>query len=358
MKTRVTRNLSDNEGVIEHAGTATKFLSLIGAGTRMPQLGADGALGDSGILVSSIVTSTNYGNILYVSPSGNNVTAQRGRIDKPYATINAAWNAAVNGDVIAIYGGTFSETVSNPTLNDGIGITLAFYGGARLIGDVLVTGRYVNIVSDGTGILDGNVFLQVGNDYSVYVSGMRRVKGLRFQKIQVFNTYEIDGDVRIVDGGANRMEISNVKLFNHTSTISAGYIFLNNIELYTWANPITVNGSPVSVFANKVRFKGTSTYLTDSRFGRNEFIDCEIKVSGNQPFINDGYTLQSQTIRRCSIDCGTAASAFVYSGGQVAQLEAVDNVHSTADLYSTPVAPPLQSMISNNRYFSNFNLLY
>jgi len=48
---------------------------------------------------------------------GNNTTAEPYRFDLPYATINAATNAALSGDLVYIRPGTYSETV---TLKDGV----------------------------------------------------------------------------------------------------------------------------------------------------------------------------------------------------------------------------------------------
>ena len=51
--------------------------------------------------------TTNLGNILFVSPNGNDSTATKGYIDKPYLTLNAAKTAAVSGDTIYVFPQTF-----------------------------------------------------------------------------------------------------------------------------------------------------------------------------------------------------------------------------------------------------------
>jgi hypothetical protein len=51
-----------------------------------------------------------YGKVLYVDISaGNNGTAVKGRIDRPYQSLTAAKAAAVSGDLIIVFPGTFDE---------------------------------------------------------------------------------------------------------------------------------------------------------------------------------------------------------------------------------------------------------
>lgn len=62
---------------------------------------------------------TKAGNVLFVSTTGVNATAVKGNAAKPYLTLDAAIAAAVAGDVIYVFSGTY-----NPTTNlfkDGVG---------------------------------------------------------------------------------------------------------------------------------------------------------------------------------------------------------------------------------------------
>jgi hypothetical protein len=51
--------------------------------------------------------TTNLGNILFVSPYGNDSTGIRGYIDKPYLTLKGARDAAISGDTIHVFPQTF-----------------------------------------------------------------------------------------------------------------------------------------------------------------------------------------------------------------------------------------------------------
>lgn len=78
--------------------------------------------------------SLSLGRILLVSKNGNNNTAEIGKIDKPFLTIQAALNAATNLDVIYILTGNYTENIScnvvlrgiildNCTINGNINLT-------------------------------------------------------------------------------------------------------------------------------------------------------------------------------------------------------------------------------------------
>lgn len=68
----------------------------------------------SRVLVHNTIIANNleYGNILFVSPFGNNALAKKGRIEKPYQTLSAAVNAAVSGDLIYVQTGTYTGTTN------------------------------------------------------------------------------------------------------------------------------------------------------------------------------------------------------------------------------------------------------
>lgn len=60
------------------------------------------------------VSSSQPNSYLWVAPNGNNATAQRGRLDLPFQTVQAAVNAAQNGDCIIVAPGVYNENVSIP----------------------------------------------------------------------------------------------------------------------------------------------------------------------------------------------------------------------------------------------------
>jgi hypothetical protein len=53
-------------------------------------------------------------NTLWVAKNGDNATAIRGRVDKPYSTVQGALNAMQTGDAIFLMPGTYTEDVTAP----------------------------------------------------------------------------------------------------------------------------------------------------------------------------------------------------------------------------------------------------
>jgi len=99
------------------------------------------------------------GNILYVDAvNGNNGTAVSGRLDLPYLTIVAALSAAVPGDAVHVYPGTYPEDVNVTT-----GISLIGIGGPER---VLITGSGVGadvvILGDGCYVHSIGVVVPIG----------------------------------------------------------------------------------------------------------------------------------------------------------------------------------------------------
>lgn len=122
-------------GVISSNATqAVVDLSRIGGGTHIPKgaglvsretvngltlIPAANSAGISAQLASRVavhnaimLNNLEYGNILFVSTFGNNATAKKGRLEKPYQTLAAAVNAAVSGDLIFVQSGTYTGTTN------------------------------------------------------------------------------------------------------------------------------------------------------------------------------------------------------------------------------------------------------
>jgi len=58
------------------------------------------------------LTNLPVGNFLFVNPLGNDGTGLREDFAFPFLTLNAAKNAAIAGDTIFVYGGTYSATIN------------------------------------------------------------------------------------------------------------------------------------------------------------------------------------------------------------------------------------------------------
>jgi hypothetical protein len=115
------------------------------------------------------VPSPSLGNELYVNAAiGNDLFAQRGRPDLPYATVYAALQAASTGDVVEVASGVYNETPFRLTLPPGV----------KLIGSgKRVTCIYGHPAATGDADLDlstDNVLSSFSTDFVISLGGYNR----------------------------------------------------------------------------------------------------------------------------------------------------------------------------------------
>lgn len=91
--------------------------------------------------LTSYMAAASLGNIVYVSPAGNDSTGMRGRIDKPFATIQGAFDS-VNGtqqyDILHVMSGTYTGDFSPfgaRSWSTGFGVTIVL-DNATIIGNL------------------------------------------------------------------------------------------------------------------------------------------------------------------------------------------------------------------------------
>jgi hypothetical protein len=100
---------------------------------------------DSNGFVVTGVTETNLGNVLFVSESGNDLTAQKGDLHYPWQNIYSAKSAATSGDIIYVFPGTWvydnRNSAGNPfngQINTKVnlwknGVTYYFSPGSKIV---------------------------------------------------------------------------------------------------------------------------------------------------------------------------------------------------------------------------------
>lgn len=101
-------------------------------------------------------------NTLYVSKQGSDATGTKGDRSKPYLTIQAAINAAVDGDVVLVMEGTYVENVA---LKDSVKLISETWGGAT-IQHTGTSNTYV-MSSPDTTVLGQGVY------YKIFIWGFR-----------------------------------------------------------------------------------------------------------------------------------------------------------------------------------------
>jgi hypothetical protein len=93
-------------------------------------------------------------NTLYVAKNGDNATALRNRMDKPYLTILEATNNALPGDTVYVYPGTYNEGSADITASD---VQYWYEDGAHVICNFEVISDFAqakNIWVDGAGTFE------------------------------------------------------------------------------------------------------------------------------------------------------------------------------------------------------------
>ena len=92
-------------------------INTIGSSSSIINLGLD----SFGNVVSGS-SSTNLGNIVFVTSNGNDSTGVRGNLNKPFKSLQAARNAAISGDTVYVFPQTFifdnTTGAYNSNLND------------------------------------------------------------------------------------------------------------------------------------------------------------------------------------------------------------------------------------------------
>lgn len=113
-------------------------------------------------------------NMLWVDRLGSDVTAVRGRVDRPYATIQGAVNAAVSGDTIVVRSGTWSF--------NRLGVPVAGEYSSHSSANILVKG-FTNLTLRGEGAVIRTIpgSYELGNVLSITDCTNVTVSGFTFQ---------------------------------------------------------------------------------------------------------------------------------------------------------------------------------
>lgn len=186
-------------------------------------------------LLNAEYIDTGWGNVLFVDAvDGNDDTAQSGSITYAYATIQAALDAATEGDVVWVGPGTYTEALTWPDTNNvtlrGVGDatnitsaeaagTIAIAPTADVVADLKVLG--VNILNSGLGAclsVDGTNCpgLGSGGDIIVRDVAMRPSGGTAI-------SLSVCGDVAL----------TNIDAIDDVELAQTGQVLMNNVQYGT-----------------------------------------------------------------------------------------------------------------------------
>lgn len=115
----------------------------------------------SSVNIMSINSGVSVANTVYVNELGNDNTAQRGSLTRPFATIERALNASIGGDTIEVFPGGYSVT-GNMALDDR---NYYFHKGATV--ELDTSGR-IHVASLENFNIYGSFYLTVDTSTEAY----------------------------------------------------------------------------------------------------------------------------------------------------------------------------------------------
>ena len=171
-----------------------------------------------------------HGDVLYVSPNGNNSTAVKGNSHFPHLTIASAITNSTAGDKIVILEGTFTEDI---TLSKGLEFILQ--EGVKLIGTLTITSSNVRVGNRGV-----------------------------IQENEATSAVIISGSVTNVELSGKIVNLGSGTCVETQSDITCKEVyFFSNGSLYIDGG--SVNVTPLNCYANIVAGVGASiTYYVDA----------------------------------------------------------------------------------------------
>ncbi len=181
---------------------------------------------------------------LWVSLTGNNATAVRGNMAKPYQTIAAAITAATAGDLVIVYHGDYTASGKIAMKN---GVNVCFYQGARIRGINCTAGAVASV--DGWAEVVSNLGTPDETNAAIYVEGAGSKLIMRCRSIACSGT----AIGMLVSNGAHlNLEVEdNITHTGATYTILQQYASTGNgTYCRIVAENISATGSSANMFAN------------------------------------------------------------------------------------------------------------
>ena len=213
-------------------------------------------MGTKAILIGGKLTIQ---NTLYVAKNGDNATAVRNRMDKPYLTILEATNNALPGDTVYVYPGTYNEGSADITASD---VQYWYEDGAHVICNFEVISDFAqpkNIWVDGAGTFEtvgvnfGKAPVWTNNALStIYFRGKEligRTNGLQLLALDPTIPFDIKVDTittQLQYGVFLRGNIHGILDFNSINSPPASAIVLSAVGTDLVRREIFINGGTIT----------------------------------------------------------------------------------------------------------------
>jgi len=191
-------------------------------------------------------------NTIHVSASAN-ASIANGSTSNPYATIQAAINAAQNGDTILLGDGTYKGVGNRDLSLSGKSVTLLSRNGpSKTIVDAERAGSLFTITGNETdgskiqGFTFKNGYLAHGGDwtskalFTVQTHANVRVEDCVFKGNEAIATYITSGLQLILEDGTGKLVLDNVLI--DSNKIGGGYLPAREWMVYAGGNAVIVSG--------------------------------------------------------------------------------------------------------------------
>lgn len=205
----------------------------------------------------AVDTSINVANTVFVSKDGVDSTGLRERFDKHFLTITAAQTAAVAGDTIVIYPGTYTDNSLGKN-----GITYHFMPGAHIntTGQIfyVVTAMSLNITGYGSFTSDNKMFrFAAAGTFNVTCLNITQTGAYGVEAVGIVSTNAVanitvlgkilcsDRGINVTTGGKAYITAKNVEAARLAFSNEGG----SGSQLYVTADDILVTGSSANTDA-------------------------------------------------------------------------------------------------------------
>lgn len=225
-----------------------------------------------GVMGSLLVGST-----LYVSPQGDDSTAQRGRPDKAFATLSNAVLVAETGDTIAVYPGRYTNQASR-----------FFEQAARQVH--WKTNLTIEGLIPGTAVLYST---NLGNMLSIYECSGIRIRNLTFEGVRWTNVADIPCDT-----------------YGHLAVIQSEHVLIENCRF--------LDGTSFGIIERGNTWCSTNDIVVRDCYFRNFGSWVGNACPDQQRYDGAGIACGGWTVENCEIwDCSTAIEPFPRPPGVV-----------------------------------------
>lgn len=257
----------------------------------------------------------NLGQILFVSTTGNNTTAQIGDISKTYLTIESAVSASISGDVIHVFQGTYTLTTTSSAGIAKDGINYYFEPGCNI--NKATSGSIFNITGFTTGF---NVF-----GYGTFN------KTATVGTILTSVTNAFDFSFEALDISSTIDKCFNLSLNAKTATIKFRHAISSAGTVFTFPG-VYFNGDNYDITATSITSTSTNAIAFSQGIGRINLKADLVKSTTSIAISTVYYTTANFNINHC---LGVTYGYYIFAGSIATITGYTTGINNATNQYTT-----------------------